>query len=256
MNDDLDSAQSKNIWNEIAEWWDGNVQDGDLFHKTFIYPSILKLAQLREDNRVLDIACGNGALTRLLAQSKAEIVATDFSEKLIHCAMERSEQYKNIKFLVVDATDQHALRQLSQQGRFDVVICSMAFQDMWTIEPLISSLKHLIASEGRFIFSIPHPCFNSGLVKFNLGTSESKSTIAMSDYASSQKFKIQAKPNQPASHLAFHRSLSTIFNLLFQENFVMNGFLEPVAGEAELPQEFLWSHFKDVPPAIISRWVF
>lgn len=251
------SRESRTIWNELARWWDDNIRDGDIFHRTFVYPTVLKFSQINNGDKVLDIACGNGALSRFLGTSNIEIVAIDFSEKLIQCAIARSGNYRNIKYLTVDATDQDALRQLTVHGRFDTIICSMSLQDIWTIEPIISSLKYLITVNGKFIFSIPHPCFNSCTTKFTLPPNHSPEeipSICISDYISCKKSRIKAKPNQPTSILSFHRPLSYIFNLLIKKGFSMDGFEEPVANN-KLPNKFLWANFKKIPPAVISRWI-
>jgi len=244
--------QSQKIWNKMASWWDDRVKDGDLFHKTFIYPAVLKLSDVSKSDKILDIACGNGALTRLLANTKAQITAVDFSENLIQCARARSMKYTNIKFAVADATNKMALRRLAKRERFDVIICSMALQDMCLIKPLIASLKYLIASHGRFIFSIPHPCFNSCFTKFDLLSHPS--SMVINNYIACRQFKVQAKPGQPFAHLAFHRPLSHICYLLFQEKFVLTGLVEPLIGKKKLPKDFLWAHFKNIPPAIVMRW--
>lgn len=78
----LSSTESRVIWNELARWWDDNVRDGDLFHRTFIYPTILKFSEINNGDKVLDIACGNGALSRLLGASNTEIVAIDLVRNL------------------------------------------------------------------------------------------------------------------------------------------------------------------------------
>ena len=87
------STESRTIWNELARWWGDNVRDGDLFRKTFIYPTILKFSEINNGDKVLDIACGNGVLSRFLGASNTEIVAIDFSEELIQCAIARIQKY-------------------------------------------------------------------------------------------------------------------------------------------------------------------
>jgi ubiquinone/menaquinone biosynthesis C-methylase UbiE len=51
----------------------------------------------------LDIGCGTGAFSRLLARRTDRVLALDLSPQMIRIARERSEQYPNIDFQVADA---------------------------------------------------------------------------------------------------------------------------------------------------------
>ena len=42
----------------------------------------------------------------------------------------------------------------------------MAMMDMIVIDPLLDSLAELLKPGGRFVFSLPHPCFNANDMKF------------------------------------------------------------------------------------------
>jgi ubiquinone/menaquinone biosynthesis C-methylase UbiE len=52
----------------------------------------------------LDIGCGTGAFSRLLANRSDRVLALDLSPQMIRIARERSKQYPNIDFQVADAT--------------------------------------------------------------------------------------------------------------------------------------------------------
>ena len=51
----------------------------------------------------LDIGCGTGAFSRLLARRSDRVLALDLSPQMIRVAKERSKQYSNIDFQVADA---------------------------------------------------------------------------------------------------------------------------------------------------------
>lgn len=248
-------AKTKELWNQLASWWDESYQEGDIFHRTFLFPTIVKWVSAKKGMRILDIGCGNGALARLFAKEGATIVATDFSEVFIDKAKQRSEGLK-IDYRVVDATDTKQLNTLIETGKFDRVISSMVLHNMSTITPLMSALPKLIAPAGKFILSVPHPCFNSGLVEIKQLKQhmDQKELILPNRYIKPETFEMLSKPNQPVKQICFHRSLSELFNELFNVGFVMSGFVEPVAKKGDLPEDFLWAKLPEIPPAIVSRW--
>ena len=108
-------AKTKEIWNQLADWWDESYQEGDIFHRTFLFPTIIKWTSAKKGMRIFDIGYGNGALARLFAKEGATVVATDFSEVFIDKAKQRSEGLK-IDYRVIDATDIKQLNTLIEIG--------------------------------------------------------------------------------------------------------------------------------------------
>jgi ubiquinone/menaquinone biosynthesis C-methylase UbiE len=53
---------------------------------------------------VLDVGCGSGAFSRLLAQRAERVLALDLSPRMIEIARERSRATPNVDFQVADAT--------------------------------------------------------------------------------------------------------------------------------------------------------
>lgn len=247
--------KTKELWNKLAGWWDESYQEGDIFHRTFLFPTIMKWTSAKKGVRILDIGCGNGALARLFAKEGASVVATDFSEVFIDKAKQRSTGLE-IDFRIIDATDTLQLNRLVDTGKFDRIISSMVLHDMSTITPLIASLPKLLTPEGKFIFSVPHPCFNSGLVEIEQLKQymDQNQLLLPNRYIKPETFEIFSKPDQPVKQICFHRPLSILFNELFKVGFVMSGFVEPVAKKGDLPQNFLWAKLSEIPPAIISCW--
>jgi 2-polyprenyl-3-methyl-5-hydroxy-6-metoxy-1,4-benzoquinol methylase len=100
-----------------------------------------------------------------MAQLGAGVLALDFSPRMIENAgANTSENQERIEYRIIDATNSSALVALGQH-RFDAAVCTMAMMDMASIDPLVSSLSSLLKAEGRFVFSVLHPCFNSAGVK-------------------------------------------------------------------------------------------
>ena len=92
------------IWDNLAGFWDNSVVDGDPFHRTFIYPNLVPLADPIPGRRILEVGCGNGALSRRLAARGATVLGVDFSRNLLACARERTER-DAVTYEYADACD-------------------------------------------------------------------------------------------------------------------------------------------------------
>ena len=150
-------------WDEAAESFSDFVREGkDYFQDALNNPPAFKLIGNVKGKRVLDLACGEGYNTRILAKKGAIVVGVDFSEKLIELArhLEIKERL-GIVYYVADAANMEKI----QSNDFDLVTCFMALQDIEHYKQAIFEVARVLKEKGRFIFSIPHPCFIGHVVK-------------------------------------------------------------------------------------------
>ncbi|MBM3130667.1 MAG: class I SAM-dependent methyltransferase [Chloroflexi bacterium] len=123
MTNDILRA-TRDIWNQNATFWDERGgADGLPMQRALIAPITERLLDLKRDERVLEIACGNGAFARRMAALGARVVACDFAEEFIERAKARTTD-DAIEFRVIDATDEAALLALGAQS-FDAAVCTM-----------------------------------------------------------------------------------------------------------------------------------
>ena len=82
-------------WNDAAESWADFVRKGkDYYRDELNNPATFKLIGDVRGRLVLDLACGEGYNTRILARKGAKVTGVDFSEKLIELAKrEESKLY-------------------------------------------------------------------------------------------------------------------------------------------------------------------
>lgn len=125
----LQSDSVHTAWETNAEWWDAYYKEGNDFHLTLIGPPTERLLAIKPGETVLDVACGNGAFSRRMAELGARVVAFDFSESFIECARKRTvEHAERIEYHVLDATGTERMLAL-REGRFDAAVCTMALMD-------------------------------------------------------------------------------------------------------------------------------
>jgi ubiquinone/menaquinone biosynthesis C-methylase UbiE len=153
----------KKEWDDASEAWADFVRkDKDYCRTEMNNPATFKLIGDVKGKHVLDITCGEGYNTRILAKKGAKVTGVDFSKKLIELAkQEEAKEKLGICYHVLDA----AYLKGFPSDHFDIVTCFMAVQDIEDYETAISEVARVLRNHGRFIFSITHPCFETIIVK-------------------------------------------------------------------------------------------
>jgi ubiquinone/menaquinone biosynthesis C-methylase UbiE len=104
----------------------------------------------------LDLACGEGYNTRILALKGAKVTGIDYSRKLINLAKKSErEQPLGIRYVWKDASHLKGLADCT----FDLVTCFMALHDIEDYESAVAEVVRVLKPRGRFVFSVAHPCF-------------------------------------------------------------------------------------------------
>lgn len=247
---------SEERWESNAEFWDDYMgNDGNRWHRELISPTTEALLGNVAGLTVLDIACGNGNFSRRLAELGANVVAFDFSKTMIARAQKRSGQYaQRIQYHVVDATNYQDLVGLGIDS-FHACVANMALMDIADIAPLFSALSRLLKRSAHFVFSIPHPCFQSPGMKKYVEQEEiensiiTRSSIMVYRYSESATHLGVGVRGQPVATRYFHRSMSTLLRYCFRESFVLDRLEEPVF-EHHGCSDFQWT---DIPPVMVLR---
>ncbi len=256
-NEMTDDSQSR--WDEIAAFWDDYMgEHSNRFHREIIRPKTEELLEVKEGQILLDIACGNGNFSRRLADLGAEVVALDYSPNMIERAKLRSTNYLNrIDYRVVDATNYQSLLTLGTE-KYDGAVANMALMDIADITFLTKALSQLLKKSGIFVFSIPHPCFQTPTTR-KIHESEdrngeivTRNSVQISTYLTPEPSQTIGIKGQPVPHLLFHRPLAYYMNLFFSSGFVLDGLHEPsFEKDEQANHKFDWY---DIPPAVIFRF--
>lgn len=244
----------KEVWDANAAYWDKRMSEGNDFHTVLIAPNQIELLDINKGDSILEIACGNGQFARKMTELGANVTAIDFSGEMLKIARSKPLADK-IDYRVIDVTKKSDLAKI-RDNIYDSVVCTMAIMDIENIEPMIRFIPEILKDNGRFVFSILHPCFNSGEASqvnehtdFG-GREHNIYYVKISNYLISQPIKGEAIRGQPKSQYYFHRPLSEILNLCFRHGFYMDGMREPSFKDVE--KTSTWGIvFKNNPPAIV-----
>lgn len=121
-----------------------------------IVDAVLGALELRTDDVVLDLACGNGALSSRIYDRCAGLLGVDFSEYLISVAKDNFEQPPRYIYRCDDAA--HYVRSETDPARFTKVLCygSFSFFSPAGCETVLARLHERFTNVERvFIGNLP-----------------------------------------------------------------------------------------------------
>lgn len=149
--------QAPTDWSRVAQWYDKLVGgEGSEYQREVVLPGALKMLGAQPGEKVLDVACGQGVLCRLLHASGVHATGVDAADPLIKLARERSDPA--IRFHTGDARKIDTLRDL-EHGSFDAAACVLAIQNIDPIKPVFQGVAKLLRPGGRFVIAMMHPSF-------------------------------------------------------------------------------------------------
>lgn len=151
---------SEGGWDEIAAWRDERLgEEGDLWHRSLIDPTLLEVIGSTRGLRVLDLGCGNGYLSRRFAREGAAVVGVDASIPTLETAIAR--EMRSPLGVRYEARDAGHLEGLGDRA-FDLVVANMSLMDIRDAAGAVREVGRVLGPGGRFVFSISHPCFDLG----------------------------------------------------------------------------------------------
>lgn len=210
-------------WGGVAEWYATHLEGDDTYHSKVVIPNIMRVLSPRAHMRVLDLACGEGMLSREIAKTGASVVGADVAEELIIRARANA---RNIDYHVADAGSLTFARDES----LDAVVCVLALQNLERPEHAIGEASRILKPGGRFIIVLNHPVIR--IPKRSSWGFDQKSGIQyrrLDGYYMPSKEKMLAHPGkgESAGHTwSFQRPLDAYMKMLLNRRFLISGFEE------------------------------
>jgi SAM-dependent methyltransferase len=214
--------QTQARYDEFAEWYEQWI--GDAPPLIAAHAGLLPVVTGR---RVLDIACGQGRMSRYLASSGADVTGADISAVMLGKA--RAAGPEDITYVCADVTAHPAW----WDGRpFDGCTCELALMDIDDLAGTLSTVTTVLRPGGWFVASIVHPCFP--------GSEVGRSSWPSGGGYGSEGWWTSPDHNPEGVRIrvgATHRKLSTILNALLDAGLEAERFVEP---PAPVPTYLLW----------------
>jgi ubiquinone/menaquinone biosynthesis C-methylase UbiE len=257
----VDHRDVGRYWNANAEAWTKLSRAGyDVYRDLVNTPAFFDSLPSIDGLRILDLGCGEGHNTRLLADRGAEVTGADIAEEFIaHARNAEIQEPRGITFEVASAVE------LPFADRaFDAVTSFMALMDVPEIERALAEVHRVLEPGGFFQFSISHPCFdmpNRRSVKDEKGK---RIGVVVGDYFNRgqgfvEEWLFSAAPPAATAGLRpfktprFVHTLSEWINMLVAAGFTIEHCVEPYVADAVIAKYPRAEKWRVVPDAIHFR---
>src|SRR5450631_890181 len=145
MSNDKSQSPDERLQQEFNRWADDGEGAKMERHHLDITQQTMRRMDLRPGERILDLGCGSGWATRLLAR----VVGVDISDEMIRQARAASKEFDNVMFVVGSAA------QIPwEENFFDKVLSVESFYYYPDQERTLAELFRVMAPHGRLFILI------------------------------------------------------------------------------------------------------
>ena len=173
-------------WDRNADSWTAQVREGrDAYRETYNMPLFLCFLPKLEGLDVLDLGCGEGMNTRLLAHSGARMQGIDLSARLIEAARAAEAaaplgiRYTVGSFETLDAFSDES---------FDAAVSTVALMDSPGFRNTARAAFRVLRAGGTLTFSVTHPCFTTRNVRWLRDDDGVEQGLVVADYFAAGDF--------------------------------------------------------------------
>lgn len=218
MTSELDRDPSRDLWEDHAQWWiDGFTDGADPEYEEQILP--LASAELAGATSILDIGCGDGQISRLMAASGAQVVGIDPTWNQISVAHGRGGGASYLR----TTADELPFADAS----FDAAVACLVFEHIDAVDAAIAEVARVVRPGGRFCFFLNHPLLQTP----NSGWIDDHMIDPPEQYWRIGPYLPEAatvEEVEPGVHIRFvHRPLSRYVNALVANGLYVQRMVEP-----------------------------
>ena len=220
-------------WESVAGWYNEHTSSGGTLIADVVHPGTVRLLAAEPGWKHLDVACGEGSLSRLIAKHGVIVEGFDASPSLIQLATQKAPH--GTRYLVADATD---FGGLFAPQSFSSATCTLALQNIERFEATIRILANVLKPGAPFVFVLNHPCFRIPR-QSAWGWDEARKLQyrRVDKYLSSYSVEILAHPgaNRSVKTFSYHRPLSVYIDVLAKNGFMVEKMEEWVSNRESKP---------------------
>ncbi len=235
----MDDREVGRLWDENADAWTKLARMGfDVYRDQFNTPAFFEMLPDVSELRGLDIGCGEGHNTRILARRGAYVTAVDIAPAFIRYALEtEAEDPKAISYFVASG-----LALPFRAEAFDFATAIMSLMDTCDAAAALREASRVLRRGGFLQFSITHPCFDTPYRKWVRDELSEHVGLEVAEYFRAtggevSEWIFSAAPAALVEKMRkfrvpyFHNTLSWWLNAVADAGFVIERLEEPVADD-------------------------
>lgn len=215
----MNTPAAPTSWEPVADWYKKHHEETGTLLASVVYPGALKLLAPKEKAAYLDIACGEGAFSRLLAsKTQGHVSGLDASPSLI--ALAKKQAPKRAAYAVADA---RAFAKLYPLNSFDGAACLLAVQNIDKPEAVFAEASKALKPGAPFVVVMNHPAFRVPTASAWGYEGNAKMFRRVDKYLSPIEAPIQAHPGATpgVTTFSYHRPVSFYVNALAEAGFAV-----------------------------------
>jgi len=180
----MDSGSVGEIWEKNAATWVKLSRAGyDIFRDYLNAPGFFSMLPNVNNKAGLDLGCGEGYNTRLLAKKGAKMTGCDISPTLIRYA----DEAENINPLGIQYVIGDATQLVLPSKHFDFITACSVLMDIPELSQVLAEIYRMLKPDGFLQFSITHPCFWKQQMDWVTGSDGHVNSLVCCDYFDSDE---------------------------------------------------------------------
>ncbi len=224
---------------DVAQMWDTNAAewdacqgtDGDDTRRYWSDDTLLTMLGPPNGRHILDLGCGNGYLSRILAARGAEVVGVDMSAAMLSRAAAYPATGGNVRYVRSSITDLSEL----PSDHFDGAVSNYVLHDVADYDQALAEVNRVLRPGAALVLTLTHPCFSSGPRTWNTDPPDSPrredaTAFLVDDYFRRSAYLIEDWSGFDAIPY-YHRPLRDYWRAFERQGFDVVGFDEPTINE-------------------------
>jgi len=205
-------------WQKVGKWYSELVgTDGHYYHQHVILPNLFRLMNLKINDSIIDLACGQGVLGRCVPTGP-RYMGLDAARNLIEQAIKLDKNLKH-KYFVTDVS-----REIKLNSVFSHATIILALQNIKHAFRVIRNANNLLNKNGRLFIVLNHPAFRVPQHSdWGIDREKGVQYRKIDTYMSPMEIPIESSPFDKKNNqltYSYHYPLSAYCEMLFDNGFV------------------------------------
>lgn len=152
--------------NDAYNRWSDNYDQMENRTRDLDFQAMMEIVERLPFKTVVEIGCGTGKNTALLAEKAAKVIAMDFSENMLAKARQKVPA-PNVEFVQADIAKTWPVAD----NFADFITCNLVLEHIADLDFVFSEARRTLRNNGRFFVSELHPFkqYIGGKANFNDG---------------------------------------------------------------------------------------